>query len=76
MISRFYFFHFVFVLPLMPAKDIFPINDRLLVRSDKELMLSQKSRAYWFCGLSGSGKSTLAIQLEKDLHNSGIFSVV
>lgn len=60
----------------MPAKDIYPINDRLLVRSDKELMLSQKSRAYWFCGLSGSGKSTLAIQLEKDLHNTGIFSVV
>lgn len=60
----------------MSAKDIFPINDRLLLRSDKELMLSQKSRAYWFCGLSGSGKSTLAIQLEKDLHDSGIFSVV
>lgn len=60
----------------MPAKDIYPIKDRLLVRSDKEHMLSQKSRAYWFCGLSGSGKSTLAIQLEKDLHNSGIFSVV
>ena len=76
MISLFYFFHLVYILPLMPAKDIFPINDRLLVRSDKELMLSQKSRAYWFCGLSGSGKSTLAIQLEKDLHNSGIFSVV
>ena len=76
MISLFYFFHLVYILPLMPAKDIFPINDRLLVRSDKELMLSQKSRAYWFCGLSGSGKSTLAIQLEKDLHNAGIFSVV
>ena len=60
----------------MPAKDIYPINDRLLLRSDKELMLSQKSRVYWFCGLSGSGKSTLAIQLENDLHNSGIFSVV
>jgi adenylylsulfate kinase len=60
----------------MSAKDIYPINDRLLVRSDKELMISQKSRAYWFCGLSGSGKSTLAIQLEKDLHNSGIFSLV
>ncbi len=60
----------------MSSKDIHPINDRLLVRTDKESMLSQKARVYWLCGLSGSGKSTLAIQLEKDLHNSGIFSVV
>jgi adenylylsulfate kinase len=48
----------------------------MLQRCDKEGMLGQKGCVFWFCGLSGSGKSTLAVNLERDLHNAGIHSVV
>lgn len=60
----------------MNPNNIHPINDRMLQRSDKEVMLGQKGYVFWFCGLSGSGKSTLAVNLERDLHNAGIHSVV
>jgi adenylylsulfate kinase len=60
----------------MKSNNIHPINDRLLDRNDKEILLGQKGCVFWFCGLSGSGKSTLAVQLEKDLHNTGIHSIV
>ena len=60
----------------MNPENIHPINDRLLQRCDKEGMLGQKGCVFWFCGLSGSGKSTLAVNLERDLHNAGIHSVV
>lgn len=60
----------------MNPDNIHPINDRMLQRSDKEVMLGQKGCVFWFCGLSGSGKSTLAVNLERDLHNAGIHSVV
>jgi len=43
----------------------------MLMRSDKEKLLSQHSACFWFTGLSGSGKSTLAIELEKELHKKG-----
>ena len=60
----------------MKTNDIHPINDHLLDRIDKERLLGQKGCVFWFCGLSGSGKSTLAVQLERDLHNAGIHSVI
>ena len=60
----------------MNPENIHPINDRMLQRCDKEGMLGQKGCVFWFCGLSGSGKSTLAVNLERDLHNAGIHSVV
>jgi adenylylsulfate kinase len=60
----------------MKSNDIHPINDHLLDRIDKERLLGQKGCVFWFCGLSGSGKSTLAVQLERDLHNAGIHSVI
>ena len=60
----------------MNPENIHPINDRMLQRCDKEGMLGQKAYVFWFCGLSGSGKSTLAVNLERDLHNAGIHSVV
>ena len=60
----------------MNPGNIHPINHRMLQRYDKEGMLGQKGCVFWFCGLSGSGKSTLALNLERDLHNAGIHSVV
>ena len=60
----------------MNPGNIHPINHRMLQSYDKEGMLGQKGCVFWFCGLSGSGKSTLAVNLERDLHNAGIHSVV
>ena len=60
----------------MNQDNIHPINDLLLKREVKESVLKQKGNVFWLCGLSGSGKSTLAIQLEKDLHQAGIHSLV
>lgn len=53
-------------------KNLSPVFDRMLQRSDKEKLLNQRSACIWFTGLSGSGKTTLAIELEKELHNRGI----
>lgn len=50
---------------------IHPIFEKILKRSDRELMLEQRSKVVWFTGLSGSGKSTLAIALEKALYERG-----
>ena len=52
-------------------ENITPIFAQMLMRSDKEKLLSQHSACFWFTGLSGSGKSTLAIELEKKLHKKG-----
>ena len=52
-------------------ENITPIFAQMLMRSDKEKLLSQHSACFWFTGLSGSGKSTLAIELEKELHKKG-----
>lgn len=60
----------------MSQENIHPINNLLLKREDKECALNQKGNAFWFCGLSGSGKSTLAIQLEKDLLQVGVHSII
>ena len=60
----------------MSPENIYPIDDLLLNRKDKESILKQKGSAFWFCGLSGSGKSTLAVQLERDLHHVGLHSIV
>lgn len=62
-----------FVLKQM---NIHPIFDRLLQRSDREKMLSQRSKALWLTGLSGSGKSTIAQHLERALYNQGFFAQV
>ncbi len=55
-------------------KNITPVFDKMLNRSDKEKLLSQRSICIWFTGLSGSGKSTLAIEFEKELHNRGFLA--
>ncbi|HAC21451.1 MAG TPA: adenylyl-sulfate kinase [Porphyromonadaceae bacterium] len=56
----------------MKEKHIYPIFDRMLQRSDREMLLKQRGKMIWFTGLSGSGKSTLAIALERELHNRGL----
>ena len=60
----------------MTRKDIHPIQDKLVERSQKEKILGQRGSVFWLCGLSGSGKSTLAIDLENRLSEDEIFSIV
>lgn len=45
--------------------------DKLLKKEDKEKLLNQKAKTFWFTGLSGSGKTTLAKEIEKRLHKEG-----
>ncbi|MBK8632807.1 MAG: adenylyl-sulfate kinase [Saprospiraceae bacterium] len=51
--------------------EIYPIYDKMISRSDRELRLGQIGRVLWFTGLSGSGKSTLAVALENRLYQEG-----
>ena len=56
------------------GKNIFPIFDELLQKTDKEQLLKQKSITVWMTGLSGSGKSTVAKGLERYLHEHGFLT--
>lgn len=38
--------------------------------------MDQKGQCIWFTGLSGSGKSTIALELETELYNRGIKSML
>ncbi|MCB9170492.1 MAG: adenylyl-sulfate kinase [Flavobacteriales bacterium] len=62
----------------MSAQDrhIHPIHDRLVQRTDKEVLLGQRGCVVWMTGLSGSGKSTIAIGLERRLHEQGLLTLV
>jgi adenylylsulfate kinase len=60
----------------MTVNNIHPISSSLLKTKDKETLLGQKGNVFWMYGLSGSGKSTLAIQVERDLHQSKIHSII
>lgn len=51
-------------------KNIFP-TDKLLPRSAKESLLSQRGTVIWLTGLSGSGKTTIAVALEQELYAMG-----
>lgn len=57
-------------------KNIHPIFDRLLQRSDREIFFNQRSKVLWLTGLSGSGKSTIAQHLERKLFNEGYIAQV
>ncbi len=57
-------------------KNIFPFQNKLIARTEKEKLLGQNSKVFWFTGLSGAGKSTLALGLEKKLHENGYLSLV
>ncbi len=56
------------------TREIHPIFDRMLSRSDRETQLEQRAVMIWFTGLSGSGKSTLALALERELFARGYIS--
>ncbi len=45
-------------------------------RADKEKLLNQKSKVFWFTGLSGSGKSTIANAFEKKLYEKGYYTQI
>ena len=64
---KFFIYHYMTV-----NKNIYPIFDRMLSRTDKENLLEQRGVMLWFTGLSGSGKSTVAIALERELHRRGL----
>ncbi len=53
------------------ADNLYPIFDRVLTRTEKEVRLGQRGRVIWLFGLSGSGKSTLAVALERRLAAEG-----
>jgi len=55
----------------MQGKNVFPVFDKVLERSQREKLLNQRGVVIWMTGLSGSGKTTLAIGLEKYLHEKG-----
>ncbi len=57
-------------------KHIHPIFDQLVSRSERERLLNQKSKVFWFTGLSGSGKSTIARGVERLLFSNGYFAQV
>lgn len=52
-------------------KNIYPVFDIILKRTDKEKLLNQKSKVIWMTGLSGSGKTTIAKYLDEALYNKG-----
>jgi adenylylsulfate kinase len=56
--------------------DIYPIHERLITRSEKETLLGHKGMVFWLYGLSGSGKSTLVLEMERQLHQIGIHTLV
>lgn len=57
-------------------KNIYPVFNKILQRTDKENLLNQRSTVIWFTGLSGSGKSTIALTVEKELYKQGFLTQV
>ncbi len=57
-------------------KNIYPVFNKILQRTDKEKLLNQRSTVIWFTGLSGSGKSTIALTVEKELYKQGFLTQV
>lgn len=49
---------------------IYPIKTKVS-KEQREQLLKQRAKLFWFTGLSGSGKSTLAVQFEAQLHQQG-----
>lgn len=57
-------------------RNIYPVFDTLLQRTDRERLLNQRGCTLWMTGLSGSGKTTIARELERILYNRGVFAYV
>jgi len=56
--------------------NLYPTDDKLVSRSEKETRLKQRGQVLWFYGLSGSGKSTIAQALDRELHEAGFLTKV
>lgn len=57
-------------------RNIHPVFNQLLGRSDKERLLNQKARVIWMTGLSGSGKTTIAKNIEMELNKRGFLTQI
>jgi adenylylsulfate kinase len=58
------------------ADNLFPTENLLRARTDREAHLRQQAVAVWLFGLSGSGKTTLANALDRRLAQEGRTSFV
>ncbi|MFD1065871.1 adenylyl-sulfate kinase [Oceanobacillus locisalsi] len=47
-------------------------HDSKVTKEQRRNLNHHKSVTVWFTGLSGSGKSTISVELEKELHRSGV----
>ena len=54
------------------ADHIYPIDDRLVQRAEREAANGHRGGVVWLTGLSGSGKSTIAAAAERKLFARGI----
>ncbi len=57
-------------------RHIYPIDDQLVQRAEREARQGHRAHVYWMTGLSGSGKSTIAKATERQLFDQGISVVV
>ncbi|MCF8369876.1 MAG: adenylyl-sulfate kinase [Bacteroidales bacterium] len=58
------------------GKNIYPVFDQILKRSDKEQLLKQRSKVVWMTGLSGAGKTTIAKYLDEALYKKGYLAQI
>lgn len=58
------------------AKNIHPDYTLGVSREDKEVLLNQRAKVFWFTGLSGSGKSTIADFFERKLHEKKYYTQI
>lgn len=55
---------------------LFPDKNEIVSRTEKETLLGQQAKVFWFVGLSGSGKTTIAKQVEKLFFEAGHYTVL
>ncbi len=58
------------------TKTIYPVFDRIMNKQNKEELLNQRAKVFWFTGLSGSGKTTLGIAVERELFKRGFLTQI
>ncbi len=57
-------------------RNIHPVFNQILNRSDKEKLLNQHARVIWMTGLSGAGKTTVARHIEMELNKRGFLTQI
>ncbi len=57
-------------------RNLYPVFNQILNRSDKEKLLNQHSKVIWMTGLSGAGKTTIARNIEMELNERGFLTQV